>query len=80
VNCDGTGTFTRTNVMSNGSVVSAVDDFIITQAVVKNGQLVATEIEDAARVSSTGTNGIPAGTLTRRHHTRLPDRPGPTQP
>jgi len=80
VNCDGTGTFTRTNMMSNGTVVNAVDDFIITRAIVKYGQLVATEIEDAARVPSTGANGIPAGALTRRHHTRLPDRPGPTQP
>jgi hypothetical protein len=46
VNCDGTGVFDRV-LTSNGTIVHQFDDFIITVATAKDGQLIATTIEDA---------------------------------
>jgi len=77
VNCDGTGTFNRVLTSSLGVVTTQVDDFIITAAIVKNGQFIATAIADAVRTPSAL---VPGGIFVTRVHTRLPDRPGPTQP
>jgi len=77
VNCDGTGTITRTLTASNGVTTTQTDDFIITGATVKHGQFIATTIADAVRVPSAL---VPGGIFVTRVHTRLPDRPGPTQP
>jgi hypothetical protein len=77
VNCDGTGTVTRTLTASNGVTATQTDDFIITGAIVKHGQFVATAIADAVRVPSAL---VPGGIFVIRVHSRLPDRPGPTQP
>jgi hypothetical protein len=70
VNCDGTGTITRTLTASNGVIVTQVDDFIITKAIVKHGRLVATAIADAVRVPSAL---VPGGIFVTRVHSRLPD-------
>lgn len=77
VNCDGTGTLTRTVTSSTGVVTSPVDDFIITKAIVQKGQFIAIEIVDVQRTPSVL---VPGGLLITRIHTRLPERPGPTQP
>lgn len=77
VNCDGTGTVTRVVTSSTGVVSNQVDDFIITTAVVKNGQFVATAIVDIEQLPSPL---IPGGALVTRQYNRLPDRPGPTEP
>ncbi len=77
VNCDGTGTINRVVTSSLGIVTSQVDDFVITAAIVKNGQFIATAIADAVRTPSALVAG---GIFLTRVHTRLPDRPGPTQP
>jgi hypothetical protein len=73
VNCDGTGTFNRviTNV-TTGAVSTAVNDFIITGAIVQAGQLLATAIVDAQRTPSTI---VPGGVFVTFVHTRLPDAP-----
>jgi hypothetical protein len=79
VNCDGSGTFVKTTVSSAGTTAGpSTDDFVITKAVVKNGQFVATEIVDAQRTAS--TLAAQSGLFVTRVHKRLPDRPGPTQP
>ena len=77
LNCDGSGTFNRVLTSSLGVVTNQVDDFIITAAIVKNGQFIATAIADAVRTPSAL---VPGGIFVTRVHTRLPDRPGPTQP
>lgn len=77
VNCDGTGTIARVQTAANGTMTDVVDDFMITAAVVKGGVLVATAIVDATRTPS---GIVPGGIFVTRVHTRLPDRPGPTQP
>jgi hypothetical protein len=77
VNCDGSGTFNRVLTSSLGIVTNQVDNFIITAGVVKNGQLIATSIADAVQTPSAL---VPGGIFVTRVHTRLPDRPGPTQP
>jgi hypothetical protein len=77
VNCDGTGTINRTATSSLGIVSTTVDNFVITQGVVKNGQLIATAIVDTQQTPSAL---VPGGVFLVREHTRLPDRPGPTQP
>lgn len=72
VNCDGTGVFTRVLTSSTGVTTTQKDDFIITKATLTtNGQLVATEIEDAQETPSAL---IPGGIFVRRTFTRLPDR------
>src|ERR1035441_5732074 len=52
VNCDGTGVVTRIATLADGTTAPAFDDFVITGAVVQNGKLVATNIEDVQRVPS----------------------------
>jgi hypothetical protein len=71
VNCDGTGTITRTVTSSLGVVTYPVDDFIITKAKIQRGKLVATEILDAQRTPSAL---VPGGVFVTRIHTRVPDR------
>ena len=66
VNCDGTGVFTRV-LMSNGITTTQMDDFVITASTVRDGQLIATEIEDATRVPSAL---VPGGLFVFRHFTR----------
>ena len=70
VNCDGTGEFTRTVTLADGTTSSAMDDFLITRAVLKGDKLVATYIEDAQRVPSTV---VPGGFFLTRTHTLLPN-------
>lgn len=72
VNCNGTGVFTRTVTASNGVVATQMDDFLITKAIVKEGQLIATELEDMQRTPSAIVAG---GVFLIRHYTRLPDPP-----
>jgi len=76
VNCDGTGTLTRIVTQANGSSSSVVDDFVITGAMVKHGQLIATTIVDAQQTPSVV---VPGGIFVTFVHTRLPDRVGPPQ-
>ena len=77
VNCDGTGTFTRFVTLADGSKSTVMDDFVITGAIVKHGQFLATAIQTAQRVPSTV---VPGGIFLVQSLTRLPDRPGPTEP
>jgi len=81
VNCNGTGTITRITTSPSGTS-TGVDDFVITGAIVKPGnllapqaQFIATTIMDAAQTPSTV---VPGGIFLTRVHTRLPD-PGSTQ-
>ena len=69
VNCDGTGVVHKTT--SNG--VHSVDDFVITAAMVKDGQLIATAIDDA---QETPSSIVPGGIFLIRHLTRRPDGGG----
>jgi hypothetical protein len=78
INCDGTGTYTRTVTNATTGVVSSTtSNFVITGAAVKGGKFVATTWMDAQQVPSTIVLG---GVFVYYVHTRLPDRPGPTQP
>lgn len=70
INCDGSGTVTRTVTSTLGTVTNPVDDFLISRAVLKDGQLIATEIVDAQRTPSAL---VPGGIFVTRVHTRLPD-------
>ena len=76
VNCDGTGQFNRVLTAADGTKTNQVDDFIITGEIVQDGQLIATTIVDAQQVPSAIVQG---GVFLTRVHTRLPDRPAPTQ-
>jgi hypothetical protein len=69
VNCDGTGVVHKTT--SNG--VHSVDDFVITAAMVKDGQLIATAIDGA---QETPSSIVPGGVFLIRHLTRRPDGGG----
>jgi hypothetical protein len=69
VNCDGTGVFTRVLTV-NGVTTNQFDDFIITAAKVKDGQLIATTIDDAQRTPSAIVLG---GIFLTRHYTLRPD-------
>ena len=74
VNCDGTGTYTRmiTNVTTGVTSGPLTGNFVITGAVVKDGQLIATEFTDAqVEVSAI----VPGGVFVYFVHTRLPDVP-----
>ena len=73
VNCDGTGTITRTLTASNGVVTTQIDDFIITKGIVDHGRLIATGIADAVRVPSAL---VPGGIFVTRVHTRVPGHGG----
>lgn len=75
VNCDGTGTITRLVTKPDGTTASAVDDFIITRAIMprdigRNRSPIATTIVDAQRTPSVILSG---GVFVTRVHTRLPD-------
>jgi hypothetical protein len=69
VNCDGTGVFTRTVALPDGTKSSETDDFLITRAVLRDGKLIATAIVDAQREPSTL---VPGNYFLTRSHTRLP--------
>jgi hypothetical protein len=68
VNCDGTGVVTRILTVS-GVETSQMDDFVITEAKIKDGELIATTIVDAQRTPSTI---VPGGVFLRRTWTREP--------
>src|ERR1035438_5136858 len=70
INCDGTGTITRTVTASTGITANQVDDLLITQATVQNGQLIATALIDVEEPPSALISG---GAFVVRAHTRLPD-------
>jgi len=70
VNCNGTGVITRVTTLSNGTTATLVDDFVITQAIVKHGQLIATAVADAQETPSFIVAG---GVFLTRSWTRLPD-------
>jgi hypothetical protein len=71
VNCDGTGTITRTLTSSTGVVTTQTDDFLITKAIGRDdGKLLATGLEDATRVPSAL---VPGGLFVFRSYTRRPD-------
>ena len=74
VNCDGTGSVTRTLKASNGVTATVMDDFVITGAVVGfYSQFLATSVVDAQR---TPAAIVPGGIFLTRTYTRLPS---PTQ-
>ena len=50
INCDGSGVVTRVAALADGTRVPAFDDFLVTEAVVKNGRLQATTIFDGQRI------------------------------
>lgn len=70
VNCDGTGTITRTLTSSTGVVTTQTDDFIVTKASEQGGYLLATGLEDMTRVPSAL---VPGGLFIFRSYTRRPD-------
>jgi hypothetical protein len=70
VNCDGTGTITRTLRSSTGVITTQTDDFVITKATEREGRLLATALEDATRVPSAL---VPGGLFVFRSYTRRPD-------
>jgi hypothetical protein len=70
VNCNGTGVITRVLSVTGGGTTNQVDDFVITGAIVQNGQFIATSITDAQRTPSTIVAG---GIFLVRTYTRLPD-------
>jgi len=69
VNCDGTGVFNRILTTATGTVTQS-EDFVITQAVMKDGQFLATTIVDMSRESSAI---VPGGLFVTRTYTRRPD-------
>jgi hypothetical protein len=68
VNCDGTGVVTRILTVA-GVETTQMDDFVITEAKFRDGELVATTIVDAQRTSSAI---VPGGVFLRRTWTRVP--------
>ena len=73
VNCDGTGTITRIVTRPDGTKASAIDDFIITEAMrspLRPAIAIATKIVDAQRDPSVI---LPGGVFVTRVHTRLPE-------
>jgi hypothetical protein len=70
VNCDGTGQTHKTTTTSTGTSAESVEDFVITTAKVKDGQLIATSIEDA---QETPSSIVPGGVFLIHHLTRRPD-------
>jgi hypothetical protein len=69
VNCDGAGTITRIVTRADGAKASASDDFVVTEAIEKDGRLIATTIIDAQRDPSVI---VPGGIFVTRTHTLLP--------
>ena len=76
VNCDGTGVITRVVTQASGATSTVVDDFMITDAVMKHGIPVATTIVSAQQTPSVV---VPGGIFVTFVHTRLPDRAGSAQ-
>lgn len=72
IKCDGTGVINRTTTSSLGIVVVTVDNFAVTNAIVQDGKLIATELVDAQQIPS---GLVPGGVFLTRVHTRLPDVP-----
>ena len=71
MNCDGSGVITRdVTVTGGGTTTGLVDNFVITRAMVKRGQFIATAIEDAQQIPSVIVQG---GIFLTRTWTRLPD-------
>jgi hypothetical protein len=71
VNCDGTGTITRTLTSSTGVVTTQTDDFLITKSREREyGQRLATALEDAQRTPSAL---VPGGLFVFRSYTRQSD-------
>jgi len=70
VNCNGTGQFNRLVTTNTGITAIQVDDFVITGAIVQNGQLIATTIVDAQEIPSAIVAG---GVFLSRVQTRQPD-------
>jgi hypothetical protein len=71
VNCDGTGVITRDlTVTGGGTTTGVMANFVITRAIVKRGQFIATAVEDAQQVPSVV---VPGGIFLTRTWTRLPD-------
>lgn len=68
VNCDGTGVVTRILTVA-GVETTQTDDFVITEAQFKDGELIAKTIVDAQRTPSTIVSG---GVFLRRTWTRVP--------
>jgi hypothetical protein len=68
VNCDGTGVVTRVLTVA-GVQTNQLDDFVITEAKIEDGELIATTIVDATRTSSAI---VPGGVFLRRTWTRVP--------
>ena len=68
INCDGTGVVTRILTVA-GVQTQQFDDFVITEAKIKDGELIATTIVDATRTSSAI---VPGGVFLRRTWTRVP--------
>ena len=68
VNCDGTGVVTRVLTVA-GVQTNQFDDFVITEAKIMDGVLIATTIVDAQRSSSAI---VPGGIFLRRTWTRVP--------
>lgn len=70
VNCDGTGTITRTLTSSTGVVTTQTDNFLITKATERDGHLLATGLED---MQQTPSALVPGGLFVIRSYTRRPD-------
>jgi hypothetical protein len=70
VNCDGTGVVNKTTTTSTGTKSESVDDFLISAATKKHGQLIATAIDDAQETPSSIVTG---GVFLIHHLTRRPD-------
>jgi PKD domain len=69
VNCDGSGTITRIVTRPDGTTATASDDFLITEAIEKDGRLIAATIEDVQRDPSVI---LPGGVFLTRIHTLRP--------
>lgn len=73
VNCNGSGTISRVVTRPDGTTATAVDDFVITEAIKVPGRpSIATTLVDAQRDPSVI---LPGGVFVTRVHTRLPDIP-----
>ena len=69
VNCDGTGVVNRILTTASGTVIQS-EDFLITEAVIKGGRLIATAMVDMSRTPSPI---VPGGLFVTRTYTRRPD-------
>lgn len=70
VNCNGTGVITRMLTSSTGVMTTQTDDFLITQATMRDDHLLATALEDVQRTPSAIVAG---GIFLVRSYTRRPD-------